>query len=314
MTPFLGKAARQGGEGGDPLRSNAAPGRPRIVYLYLAIIVVSWAGNWPLMKLALADAPPLTFVLLRLAGTLALLAPMLLALRAPLLPVAGERLGLFLVGQLQVAGFFIFCIIGLATLPAGRAIILAYTMPLWAIPIELWLRMERLGRFQLAGAAIGFAGLFLFMNPGLVDWGDGRVLGGNAMLLLAAICWAGGSILYRRRVWRSTFWAQTFWQLAVSTIVVAAIALPEAYEQPIHWSPALALILAYNWVVTTALGYFLCNKILAVMPAAVAGQVMALTPIGGFLLSTAVFGGAVTPDVVISIILIVAGIILTLRG
>ena len=299
--------------------SGARAARPRIVYLYLAIVIVSWAGNWPLMKVALADAPPLVFVLLRLVGTLALMAPVLVALRAPLLPVAGERLGFFVVGQLQVAGFLIFSIIGLAIVPAGRAIVLAYTMPLWAIPIERWLgpglvNSERLGRFQLAGAAAGFAGLFLFMNPALVDWGDPRIVGGNAMLVLAAICWALGSILYRRRVWRSTFWAQTFWQLAVSTVVVALIALPGALGQPIHWSPALALILAYNWVVTTALGYFLWSKILAVMPAAIAGQVMALTPIGGFLLSTAVFGGAVTSDVAISIVLIVAGIILTLRG
>src|SRR6266853_755114 len=177
-------------------------GPPPIVYLYLAIIVVTWAGNWPLMKLALDDAPPLSFVLLRLIGTLAFLAPALLVLRAPLLPVAGERLGLFWVGQLQIAGFLICSIIGLAIVPAGRAIVLAYTMPLWAIPIELWLGMEGLRRLQLAGAVVGFAGLFLFMNPGLVDWGDPRVVAGNAMLLLAAICWASGSITYRRRVWR----------------------------------------------------------------------------------------------------------------
>ena len=50
------------------------------------------------------------------------------------------------------------------------------------------------------------------------------------------------------------------------------------------------------------------------LPAAVAGQVLALTPIGGFLLSMLIFGGAVTGDVVLSIVLIVAGIILTLRA
>jgi hypothetical protein len=50
------------------------------------------------------------------------------------------------------------------------------------------------------------------------------------------------------------------------------------------------------------------------MPAAVAGQVPALPPIGGFLLSTLIFGGAITGDVVLSIVLIVAGIILTLRA
>lgn len=288
--------------------------RPRIVYLYLAVVVLTWAGNWPLMKLALADAPPLTFVLIRMIGTLGLLIPALLAFRSPLLPARGERGGLFLVGLFQVAGFMLFSIIGLSIVPAGRAIVLGYTMPLWAIPIEFWLEPNRLGRAQLVGGAIGFAGLMLFMNPGLMDWGDGRILAGNALLILAAICWALGSILYRRQVWRSTFWAQTFWQLAISTPIIALCALPAVTTQPVHWSPLLLAVLAYNWVVTTALGYFLWNKVLSVMSAGVAGQVMALTPIGGFLLSTAIFGGTVTFDIIASIVLIVAGIIVTLRG
>jgi drug/metabolite transporter (DMT)-like permease len=287
---------------------------PRIVYVYLAVIVVTWAGNWPLMRLALDDAPPTQFVLLRLVGTLALLAPALWLRRSPLLPARGERLGLMWVGELQVAAFLVCSIIGLAIVPPGRAIVLAYTMPLWAVPIGLWLWPEPLGRHQLAGAAVGFAGLVLFMNPGLVDWADWRALAGNGLLLLAAVSWALGSCLYRRRVWRSSFWVQTFWQLAVSLVPIAAVALPGMAEQPIRWSPALIAILAYNWVVTTALGYFLWSKVLTMMPAAVAGQVLALTPIGGFLLSIAIFGGAVTGDVVLSILLIVAGIVLTLRA
>jgi drug/metabolite transporter (DMT)-like permease len=286
----------------------------RLVYFYLTVIILSWAGNWPLMKLALADAPPLAFVLLRLAGAVALMAPILLALNRRLAPAPGERRGLFWIGQLQVAGFLICSIIGLAIVPAGRAIVLGYTMPLWAIPIERWLRVEGLRRGQAAGAAVGFAGLLLFMNPGLVDWGDWRVLGGNALLLLAAICWAAGSVLYRRRAWRADFWTQTFWQLAASVPVVAFVALPSALAEPIRWTPALLAILAYNWVVTTALGYFLWSKVLTAMPAAVAGQYMALTPVGGFLLSTAMFGGAVTADALLGIALIVAGIMLTLRA
>lgn len=303
------KAGETAGGGGDAKASS-----PPIVYLYLAVIVASWAANWPLMKLALAEAPPLQFVLARLLGTLALLVPLLLALRAPLLPMRGERLGLFWVGLLQVAGFLIFSILGLAVVPPGRAIVLAYTMPLWAIPIGLWVWPETFGGRQLAGAAIGFAGLVLFLNPGLVDWSDRRALAGNGLLLLAAICWALGSCLYRRTNWRSPFWTQTFWQLAVSLAPIAALALPAAAREPIRWTPGLVAILAYNWVVTTALGYFLWSKVLSMMSAAAAGQVLALTPIGGFLLSVALFGGAVGVDVVVSIVLIVAGIVLTLRG
>jgi len=154
----------------------------------------------------------------------------------------------------------------------------------------------------------------LFMNSGLVDWTNARIIAGNALLLGAAICWAAGSCLYRLRAWRSPFWAQTFWQLAISTGIIAVIAAPAATEQSVHWSIGLVAILAYNWVVTTALGYFLWNKVLWELPAAVAGQVTALTPVFGFLLATAIFGGTVTLNVVAAVALIVLGIILTLRA
>jgi drug/metabolite transporter (DMT)-like permease len=228
--------------------------------------------------------------------------------------VRGERSSLFWVGQLQVAGFLICSIIGLAIVPAGRAIVLAYTMPLWAIPIGLFSWPEPLGRAPLIGAAIGFAGLVLFMNPGLVDWRNGRVLAGNTLLLLAAILWAVGSCLYRRHSWRSPFWVQTFWQLAVSIAPVGAIVLTGVAAGPVHLSPGLIAILAYNCIITTALGYFLWGKVLSVMPATTAGQVLTLTPVGGFVLSTLIFGGTVTADVVLSVALIVGGIFVTLRG
>ena len=286
---------------------------PLIAYVYLAIILLTWAGNWPLMKLALGSVPPLKFVLLRLCGSLVLIAPALLAARQSLLPYRGERLALFWVGEFQVAGFLIASIIGLSILPAGRAIVLGYTMPLWAIPIGIFIWPEPHGRAQLIGAAIGFAGLVLFMNPGLVDWGDPRILAGNLLLLLAAIFWALGSCLYRRHQFQSPFWVQTFWQLAVSVVPVAAIVLAGFAPGAVHWSPFVVAVVFYNAVVTTALGYFLWGKVLSMMPAAMAGQVLTLTPVGGFILSTLIFGGALTLDVLVSIILIVAGIFVTLR-
>ncbi len=298
-------------DGDNPVSRPQAP--PPIAYLFLAVIILSWAANWPLMKLALGQVPPLLFVLFRLIGSLTLIAPLLVATGQPLLPAQGERWGLFWVGALQVAGFLIFSIIGLAMLPAGRAIVLAYTMPLWAIPIGWLFWPEPLGRNQLIGAAIGFAGLLLFMNPRLVDWGDSRVLTGNGFLLAAAIAWAAGSCLYRRRVWRSSFWVQTFWQLAVSALPVGLIALVAAAHGPVRWSPGLIAIIAYNSLVTTALGYFLWARVLSMMPAATAGQVVTLTPIGGFVLSLLIFGGTLTGDVVVSIALIVGGIFVTLR-
>jgi drug/metabolite transporter (DMT)-like permease len=96
---------------------------------------------------------------------------------------------------------------------------------------------------------------------------------------------------------------QTLWQLAVSIIPVGAIVLIGAIVVAgpvgggsVHWSPAFVAILAYNCIVTTALGYFLWGKVLTMMPAATAGQILTLTPIGGFVLSTLIFGGTISAD------------------
>ena len=286
---------------------------PRLAYVYLGVMVATWAGNWPLMRLALAHTEPMVFVSLRMAGSIAILAPILVVLRRPLLPDPGERLALFWVGLFQVTGFLVFSIIGLAIVAPGRAIVLAYTMPLWAILLGLGWSREVLSPSKLAGATIGFAGLVVFMNPALVNWADRREVAGNLLLLLAAICWAVGSCLYGRRTWQSSFWAQTFWQLAVGAITIVVPTLVLEADWSVQWTPGFAAILAYNWIVTTALGYFLWNKVLAVMSPAVAGQVLTLTPISGFLLSTLIFGGAITLDVVAGILLIAIGLVLTLR-
>src|SRR5262245_21686595 len=74
-------------QGPSARRKEAAP---LLAFVYLAVMIISWAGNWPLMKLALGQLPPLVFVLFRLIGSLALIAPVLVVTRQPLLPVRGE--------------------------------------------------------------------------------------------------------------------------------------------------------------------------------------------------------------------------------
>src|SRR6202008_631012 len=100
-----------------------------------------------------------------------------------------------------------------------------------------------------------------------------------------------GSCLYRRQAWHSPFWVQTFWQLAVSIAPVAAIVLIGPAAGPVYWSPGLIAILAYNCIVTTALGYFLWGKVLSMMPATTAGQALTVRPGGGFVVCFPMFVG-----------------------
>jgi len=113
-----------------------------------------------------------------------------------LLPVPQGRLVLFWVGLFQVTGFVVFSIIGLAIVAPGRAIVLAYTMPLWAIPIGRFLWPEPVGRAQIVGAAIGFVGFLSQLHgaetkpdrraDGIVVLTGGSSRVSDAMELLAA--------------------------------------------------------------------------------------------------------------------------------
>jgi hypothetical protein len=75
-----------GRESGAPRSPAKAAALRPVGFVYFGVMVLTWAGNWPLMKLALGHVPPLVFVLFRLIGSLTLIAPALLVAGQPLLP------------------------------------------------------------------------------------------------------------------------------------------------------------------------------------------------------------------------------------
>lgn len=287
-----------------------------VVYAQLAGIVLFWGANWPLMKLALSEIGPLTFCLLRFAGAAAVLALLSRVLRFPLLPPPGERWPLALVGLLQIAGMLDLSSIALRVVPPGRAAVLAYTMQMWALPLGVLLAGERFTRGRVIGALLTFAGVLVFFNPALMDWSDPAVLLGNGLLLACALSWALGATLYRRRRggWRTPFWTQTFWQIAVSAVATAPLALAAEHARPIHWTPALGTVLAFNWVIATGLCFWWWAKSLTAMPAAQAGQIICLVPVTALLLSAVFMGEPLTVGVLIAVALIGAGILTTMRA
>jgi drug/metabolite transporter (DMT)-like permease len=281
--------------------------------VHLAIVIVAWGANYVLMKLVLPNIAPMEFVAIRMVGTAVLIAPFLVFTGRDLLPVRSERALLALIGLLQVAGTLGFSILALQIISAGRAAVLMYTMPLWAMPLEYWLLGQRLSFRQISGAVISLAGLALFFDPKLVDWRDPVLMAGHGFMLVAAMCWAMGAALYRRRGWRSDFWTQTFWQVVVSIppLVLAAML---TRNRPAVFSTALLAVLVYNWLIATALAYWCWSKLLTEMTAAVAGQLLMLTPLVGYFSSSLVFGDPISAGVLVSLVLILGGLTLTVRA
>lgn len=285
-----------------------------VTWLRLIAIVAFWSANWPLTKAVLAYASPLAFTSMRFVSASLVMAAASILMRQPFVPVAGERIPLGLIGLLQVGGMIGFGFAGLEVLGPGRAAVLVYTMPIWSIPLGWLLTRARVTAGGLIGGGAGLAGIVIFLNPTLVNWSDRRVLIGNALGLAGAVTWALGACLYRRRRWQTGFWTQTFWQVLWSALICALPMWTLGARRPAVWSAALIAVLAYNTVVTTALCYWWWGKVLAVTSASRAGQFLTLVPVCALLMGNAFSGEAVSATAVAGVLLICAGVLITMRS
>jgi drug/metabolite transporter (DMT)-like permease len=280
---------------------------------YAAIVVFAWGSNYPLMKRAIVDMAPLTFSATRLWGAAAVVA-LLIQLRGdgPLWPPRGERATLGAVGLLQFASVLGLTGIALQFLPAGRAVTVVYSMPVWAALFTQLLGKGRLSRRHGVGIVLSLAGLMLFVDPAVVDWQAAGVPAGMALVLAASILWGLGAAFYSGRRWQASMLCQTLWQLIAAAIPLSLAALAFESDRTVRPTPALLAIVAWNWVVPTALALWAWGQLLNRVPSAVAGQLLALTPLVGILCSGWMFQESLPPTFALCAALIAAGSCLVL--
>jgi drug/metabolite transporter (DMT)-like permease len=295
--------------------TTASPREQRIplsTYVGLGGAVLIWAANWAMTKRVLPDISTLSFVAYRFLTAAPFMLLLTLLMRQSLLPRRGERLPLALIGIVQIAGSQFFSTVGLQFVPAGRTVVLLYTMQLWALPLGWLVNREHISLRALCGGAVGFLGLFLFFNPRAMNWRDSQVLIGNCLCLSAGLSWALGACLYRLRKWQTPFWTQTLWQVLWTAVVVAPLLLGP--QRATRWTAPVIAMIAYNGIACTALAWWWWGKALSVMPAARAGQIVTLVPVIAVIIGALWAGEPMTPGTAVSVILICLGIVLALRG
>jgi len=296
-----------------PVPDPAWGGGSLIVTLaYAALVVFAWGSNYPLMKLALADMPPLTFSATRVVGAAIVVALLVRAKGGTLLPPPGERVRLALIGLLQFASVLGLVSVALQFLPAGRTVTMVYSMPVWAALFSSLMGRGRLAWRQVAGVGLGVVGLGLFLDPAVIDWQGPGVPLGMGLVLSAAVLWGLGAALYGGRQWRASLLSQTFWQLAATAcpIVVAALILESG--RATHITPTLAIIVVWNWLVPTALAVWAWSRLLNRVPSTVAGQLLAVTPFVGIACSSVLFDERLPPIFSVCAVVIAVGSCLVL--
>ena len=182
-------------------------------------------------------------------------------------------------GLPNILGWHGLSIIGLTQLPAGRAAILGFTMPVWTVLLGVLFYRERLtARLVLATAAV-LAAIALLL------WDEFARLAGSPAGIVwmqgAALCWALGTIWMRRARLTLPPEALVVWMMAWSAAVIAVLAV--ALEPPQTWHFSAGVWVSLAWAVLINYGaaqviWFSLAR--ALPPATSAMSVMAVPLIG----------------------------------
>ena len=279
----------------------------------LAVLSLFWGLGWPAMKVVLAEIRPWTFRTVCLlgagAGLLALARAAGTRLRIP----RSDLIPLLVTSLVNITGWHLLSAHGIAAMQAGRAAIVAYTMPLWAVLLSRLLLGERLSWLRLLALATGTAGMAVLLGPDLQRLGAAPA--GVAFMLGAAFCWAAGTVLVKFFRWHTPPAAIVGWQMLLGGLPVAAGAL--LLENPFGLADislkagATLLYLVLGPMIFCHWAFFVVVRL---FPANVAAISTLSIPIIGVFSSALLLGEPVTTAELLALLLVVAALGLTSAG
>jgi drug/metabolite transporter (DMT)-like permease len=255
----------------------------------LLALTLMWGVNWPMMKLSLQQLTPLYFRAITMSlGALCLFAYM--ATRGERLrPTGKELLAIAALGVPNILGWHTLSIFGVQELASGRAAILGFTMPIFTVLIGAVFFGERITprvRVAMVSAAIAV---------GLLLWHElQRMTGrpaGVAWMLAAAICWAIGTLMFRRAHLTLSALVVTVWMLMLGSLVVWVLALAlELTPAPASFTTAMWFSLAYGVLINYGIAQLIWFGMARDLPPATSAMSVMAIPLVGTLSATALVG------------------------
>jgi drug/metabolite transporter (DMT)-like permease len=286
---------------------------PRKGILLLVSLSVFWGMAWPAIKICVNEIPPWTFRTYCLVfsgiGLLILAKANGFKLKLPL----EELKPLCLVAFFNVTGWHLLSAHGVMRMNASRAVIIAFTMPLWATVLSGIILKEHITPARVIALGIGLGGLALLIWPELAAVGAAPV---GAMLMLgAAMSWATGTVLIKRTAWHTPTTVLTGWQLLLGSIpvVIGALLLePVGASFTISMSAvtALAYIIAFP-MIYCHWAYF---SLVRIFPAGIAAISTLAIPVVGVFSSAIILHEPVGLNETAALVLVISALAIALAA
>jgi drug/metabolite transporter (DMT)-like permease len=296
--------------GTQPTVFDAQPGSPLKGVLLVVVISLFWGLGWTAMKVVLNEMGPWTFRSICLLGGGAGLLLLARAGGASLKVPAEDLKALAITALINVTGWHILSAYGVSLLNSGRAAIIAYTMPLWAIILSRVLLGERITPRRSGALIVGFAGLALLVGPEAESLGAAPA--GAAFMLAAAACWGAGTVLVKFFRWHMPGTLVMGWQLAIGGIpVFIGALLIEPVPAITSFSGSALLALAFMLLGPIVLCQWAFFTVVQIFPANVAALSTLSIPVIGVFSGALLLGEPVTWREVTALFLVLVSLGLT---
>lgn len=195
----------------------------------------------------------------------------------------------------------------------GHASIMFYTMPFWvAIGAHFLIPGERLTAIRIVGLVLSVAGVALALLKSDNASASAPLLG-DVMCLIAAMGWAAIALLARTTALsKSSPEMQLLYQLAVSAPLLLGFAFltGETFRE---LTETHIWIFAFQVLGVVSVGFLSWFWILSIYPASDMASFGFLAPVFGVIFGWLVFDEALTVEVIGSLVLVGAGIVLVNR-
>lgn len=285
------------------LRFGSDTNRLRWLLIFLILI---WAISWPVIKVGVTALPAIWFGCLRYMIAAFCLFALVTLRRELAFPSRSDWSLIAVSGALQMAAYSALTGLALTRLPPGRASVLAFSTPIWVVPLAAWWLHERMSRLAMLGVAVGLLGVFAIAAPSLRLEGKDQIVA-YGMLMGAAAVWAISIVFVRSHRFAATTLALAPWQMLVAAALLLPLALGvEGSPPPIGACGAASL--AYVGPIATAFAYWAVVEVGRQFQPATISMALLATPSLGILISALTLGEAVGGSLIAGVVLIGAGI------
>jgi drug/metabolite transporter (DMT)-like permease len=256
----------------------------------LVFLSILWGGSFFFAKVAVAEMPPLTIVLARVAIAAAVLNILVRASGLQMPRTIRAWLNYGIMGLLNSLVPFSLIFWAQIRIDSGLAAILIGATPLITILLaHRFAAGERATWNRLSGVLTGLAGLIVMIGIEALSGFTAQVLA-EAAILLAAASYAAANVFGRRFRGQSPLIAATG-QITASAVLVLPVTL--AVDQP--WALAMPAPVTIGAVLglallSTALAFIIFFRILASAGATSISLVTLLVPVSALILGHGILG------------------------